>query len=210
LLNDQTQWTHAGVSYGSNDFLLEGVDVWAQKWEPVPSVPEAAVTDPLHGQPFRFTVYRIVAAGGREIVFAAGEYSNNVWGFYRPAPPDRAGGVVGGPPPFAAASRGTPPAPPRTLWGHVAPYVPIGLAVFQFPWLLLVIMSQMGGPGRQGDDPTWARRFAVVAVLPSAVGLLLGLYFLVRRRATGMWTLLVLLIGCIACAVVGAFLLEIV
>jgi len=44
----------------------------------------ASISDPAYGQRFEFAVYEIVA-GDQRTVFAAGEFSNCIWGFYRPA-----------------------------------------------------------------------------------------------------------------------------
>ena len=204
-VTDQMQWAFAGVSHGSHDFALDGVDVFAHPW--VPAVDgngeraEVTVTDPQHGQTFRFPVYRILVGGGpggsvegggqggREIVFAAGEFSNNVWGFYRPAPA----------PPITLPA----PAPGRPGWRRLAPFVPLAAAAFEVPWVVLVIMSQIGGPGRQGDDPTWARRMTFLAVLPAIVGLTYGAYLIARGRVgggTGTWA--ALLVGCALCGLI--------
>jgi hypothetical protein len=70
----------AGVSGEGQSFLIDGIDVWKHEWVTV-SGEAATVTDPLYGQTFRFHVYEINAEG-RTIRFAAGEFSNSVFGFY--------------------------------------------------------------------------------------------------------------------------------
>jgi hypothetical protein len=67
-------------------FLIDGVDVFQHEWREVSDAPRAEVRDPLYKQPFSFSVYEITS-GAKRIVFAAGEFSNNVWGFYS-RPPD--------------------------------------------------------------------------------------------------------------------------
>ena len=59
---------------------LGDVAVWAHVWHAVPGS-KATVVDPHYGQAFTFSVYRIHAAS-RVLEFAAGEFSNGVWGFY--------------------------------------------------------------------------------------------------------------------------------
>ena len=74
-----TWWfVHAGVE--GEPALLDGVDVWKHKWQQVPGE-MATVTDPLYGQEFQFSVFHI-SESGRVIEFAAGEFSNSVWGFF--------------------------------------------------------------------------------------------------------------------------------
>ena len=76
-----TAWSivHTGVE--GEPALLDGVDVWKHEWQQVPGA-LATVTDPLYGQELQFSVFRI-SGGGRVIEFAAGEFSNSVWGFFQ-------------------------------------------------------------------------------------------------------------------------------
>lgn len=60
---------------------LWGENIFALKW--CRTGETAVVLDPLYGQEFRFPVYR-VKIRGEERIFAAGEFSNCVWGFYTP------------------------------------------------------------------------------------------------------------------------------
>ena len=60
---------------------IDGVDVWPyEKWEAEKGA-VAEVKDPIYKQDFKFTVYR-VQSGEYSIRFAAGEFSNGIWGFY--------------------------------------------------------------------------------------------------------------------------------
>lgn len=74
-------WEFIGASYGDRPFAIGGVDVFAHRWEPIDS-PKAVVSDPLYGQRFEFQVFQVTESG-RAIEFAAGEFSNSVWGFYQ-------------------------------------------------------------------------------------------------------------------------------
>jgi hypothetical protein len=62
-------------------FLIEGIDVFQHEWRAA-GLPNAEVVDPLYSQPFSFSTY-VISVGATRIVFAAGEFSNNEWGFYR-------------------------------------------------------------------------------------------------------------------------------
>lgn len=74
-------WEFLGVSYAEQPFLIDGIDVFRHEWQRVEGA-RAAVTEPRYGQHFEFPVYRVTAEG-RTIEFAAGEFSNSVWGLYR-------------------------------------------------------------------------------------------------------------------------------
>ncbi|MCD7992726.1 MAG: hypothetical protein LUK37_13510 [Clostridia bacterium] len=58
---------------------LFGVNIFDYHWETTGK--RAAVTDPLYGQEFIFNIYTVVIGGDKK-EFAAGEFSNCVWGFY--------------------------------------------------------------------------------------------------------------------------------
>jgi hypothetical protein len=62
---------------------LFGVNVFDYKWKDTGK--EAEVLDPLYNQAYVFDVYTI-DLGNQEIVFAAGEFSNTVYGFFIPDP----------------------------------------------------------------------------------------------------------------------------
>jgi hypothetical protein len=76
-------WTYIGHCLDSQPFAIEGVNVWKHQWHRRRGE-TAVVDDPQYGQTFEFSVYEIVTPKKR-IVFAAGEFSNCIWGFYRPA-----------------------------------------------------------------------------------------------------------------------------
>jgi hypothetical protein len=76
------EWKFIGHACGIGPFMIDGVDVFQHDWHAVPGAPTADVKDPLYHQSFSFPVFEIVL-GPKRIVFAAGEFSNNVWGFYR-------------------------------------------------------------------------------------------------------------------------------
>jgi hypothetical protein len=61
--------------------MLDGLDVWKCLWKGMDEK-RAQIKDPLYGQDFSFKVYEI-SDGTKTVVFAAGEFSNCVWGFYQ-------------------------------------------------------------------------------------------------------------------------------
>lgn len=62
---------------------IGGENVWDRDW--IPTGELASVIDPQHGATRRFEVWKIQQVGRPDIVFAAGEFSNGIWGFYVPA-----------------------------------------------------------------------------------------------------------------------------
>lgn len=73
-------WQFAGSSKESEPFEIRGVNVWEQGCQVSPGQ-EAHVHDPVYGQGFVFRVYT-VQDGEEKVEFAAGEFSNGVWGFF--------------------------------------------------------------------------------------------------------------------------------
>jgi hypothetical protein len=73
-------WKFAGAVPDGERFLISGVNVWDHQWERVKDE-FAFVKDPSYGRDFKFQVYEI-RANDRTIRFAAGEFSNCIWGFY--------------------------------------------------------------------------------------------------------------------------------
>jgi hypothetical protein len=73
-------WQFAGSSKEGEPFEIRGVNVWGQGWQVLPGQ-EAHVHDPVYGQGFVFRVYT-VQDGEEKVEFAAGEFSNGVWGFF--------------------------------------------------------------------------------------------------------------------------------
>ena len=74
-----SRWIHSKTIVDSEPFAIEGVNIWDHPWENTGE--SIAIKDPLYNQDYRFTVYKI-ATSGKSILFAAGEFSNCVWGIY--------------------------------------------------------------------------------------------------------------------------------
>ncbi len=73
------KWTHFATCSEGQPVLIDGVDIWKHKW--MAAKLRANVRDPIHGQDYVFHVYT-VDDGGRQLEFAAGEFSNSVWGIF--------------------------------------------------------------------------------------------------------------------------------
>jgi hypothetical protein len=97
----QKRWRFVGTCTDGDPFELRpGVDVWASPWRshevnppPAPTgnyftgmaarYEQAAVIDPIYGEEKRFQIWTIDGPAG-PVTFAAGEFSNTIWGFYLP------------------------------------------------------------------------------------------------------------------------------
>ena len=75
-------WTFLTSGTELQPVRIDGVNVWDHKWQE--SGRKAEVTDPRRGQSFTFEVWSI-ATKKKSIQFAAGEFSNGIWGFYTEA-----------------------------------------------------------------------------------------------------------------------------
>ncbi len=74
-------WKFNGACLDGSKFLIDGINVWEHKWNREEKEPNAVVRDPSYNQQFTFHVYRIETEN-KNIRFAAGEFSNCIWGFY--------------------------------------------------------------------------------------------------------------------------------
>jgi hypothetical protein len=76
----EQNWQFAGSAKKGEAFEIRGVNVWGQGWQ-VSEGEEAHVNDPVYGKTHIFRVFT-VQDGDEKVEFAAGEYSDGVWGFY--------------------------------------------------------------------------------------------------------------------------------
>ncbi len=72
------EWDFIGITI-NNSFILAEIDIFKENWENTGEV--AYVIDPAYRQQFSFTVWK-VKRDGKDIIFAAGEFSNNVFAIY--------------------------------------------------------------------------------------------------------------------------------
>lgn len=79
-----SDWVFIGHSFEAEIFEIEEINVWEHHWQETGEF--AKLNDPLYTwQNYRFAVYS-VTQGSKVIKFAAGEFSNTVWGFYQRQP----------------------------------------------------------------------------------------------------------------------------
>ena len=71
-------WKHKVTGVDGN-IILFGVNIFDYEWTRTGE--EIEITDPVYKQKHIFSVYK-AHIRGREYTFAAGEFSNCVWGFY--------------------------------------------------------------------------------------------------------------------------------
>ncbi|MZQ83256.1 hypothetical protein GQF01_14165 [Paenibacillus sp. 5J-6] len=72
-------WVFIG-STANESFLLNGIDIFKKKWEYTSEI--ATVIDPIYKVKKYFTVWSVQKDNGEVILFAAGEFSNCIWGIY--------------------------------------------------------------------------------------------------------------------------------
>lgn len=71
-------WQHETTGSERNAVLF-GVNIFCHEWKD--SHRPVKVRDPVYGKEYKFRVYTVII-NGQEKEFAAGEFSNCVWGFY--------------------------------------------------------------------------------------------------------------------------------
>lgn len=79
-----TKWTVAGIVAEGQPLPIGGLNVWDYRWARTSDDPVELPHPDYPHQPHRMHVYQ-VTNGDKKVVFAAGELSANVWGFYVPA-----------------------------------------------------------------------------------------------------------------------------
>ena len=75
-----SNWKHLKTVIDSDPFELEGLNIWEHEWKSTGK--SINIRDPLYSQDYTFNVFEI-SDGTKVIRFAAGEYSNCVWGIYQ-------------------------------------------------------------------------------------------------------------------------------
>jgi hypothetical protein len=85
MVSDDPQsnvWVELAQCYGDQPVMLAGVNLWTQRWVPAPTQ-FAKVRGAPFGPVHEFQIYHVLLAD-RVLVFAAGEFANNFWGFFVP------------------------------------------------------------------------------------------------------------------------------
>ncbi len=72
------KWKHE-ITGNDGNCILFGVNIFDYKWSDTKE--KVNVADPIYKQNYLFNIYT-VCINGKTHKFAAGEYSNCVWGFY--------------------------------------------------------------------------------------------------------------------------------
>ncbi|WP_057938810.1 hypothetical protein [Algoriphagus resistens] len=73
------EWKHLTTVVDGNGFSIDGLNIWDYDWKATGE--KINVKDPLYGQEYTMDIYEI--ANENVIVrFAAGEFSNCIWGIY--------------------------------------------------------------------------------------------------------------------------------
>jgi len=70
-----------GACHDGERLDIDGNNVWEYDWKDLGENVE--VRDPNHNQIHIFSMY-LISKSGIEIRFIAGEFSNGVWGFFKP------------------------------------------------------------------------------------------------------------------------------
>jgi hypothetical protein len=78
-MSHDSDWEFVGAGSDGQSFTIGGLDVWEHDWRDTKE--RAHVKDPRYQQDFTLHVWEI-HSGGRVVAFAAGEFSNCMWGFY--------------------------------------------------------------------------------------------------------------------------------
>ena len=73
------KWGHVKTIVDGERFEIHGLNIWDHNWEDTRE--RIQINDPLYGRSFTLAVHKITA-GKTIIKFAAGEFSNCVWGIY--------------------------------------------------------------------------------------------------------------------------------
>jgi hypothetical protein len=75
-----SNWKHIKTIADGDKFIINGLNIWDFKWHNTGEY--INVKDPLYGQQYSFAVYEI-SNENIKVIFAAGEFSNCVWGIYQ-------------------------------------------------------------------------------------------------------------------------------
>ncbi len=78
-MSRDANWQFVGAGPDGQSFVIGGLDVWKHEWTDTKE--RAHVKDPCYQQSFTFHVWEI-RRGDCIVTFAAGEFSNCMWGFY--------------------------------------------------------------------------------------------------------------------------------
>ena len=72
-------WRFKKTVSDGEEYKINGINIWDFKWEETGE--KIKIQDPIYPKFYSFDVYKI-HNGNVDILFAAGEFSNCVWGIY--------------------------------------------------------------------------------------------------------------------------------
>ncbi|MBL7865478.1 MAG: hypothetical protein JNK10_11405 [Cyclobacteriaceae bacterium] len=81
MSNTGVSWKYAATVADGKRFEIDKLNIWDNEW--IDTGKTIHVKDPLYGKEFTFPVYEIESKN-KKVTFAAGEFSNNMWGIYLP------------------------------------------------------------------------------------------------------------------------------
>jgi len=76
---NNNKWVYRKAVTEGEHFEVNGLNIWDHQWKGTGE--KIHIKDPLYGQDFTFSVYEIIK-NETTGEFAAGEFSNGVWGIY--------------------------------------------------------------------------------------------------------------------------------
>ncbi|WP_345950380.1 hypothetical protein ABDD95_02805 [Mucilaginibacter sp. PAMB04274] len=74
-----TAWVCQSAIIDGQYYEIQGLNIWDYEWTNTQEL--VSVKDPIYGQTHVMAIYQIITAT-QTITFAAGEFSNLVWGIY--------------------------------------------------------------------------------------------------------------------------------
>lgn len=73
-------WSHSNTVVEGDKFEIEGLNIWDYKWKDTGK--RIIIKGPNDGNQYTFHIFEITERN-KTIKFAAGEFSNLVWGIYQ-------------------------------------------------------------------------------------------------------------------------------
>lgn len=73
-------WKHITTIIEGEAFTISGLNIWDHDWKSTGK--SIYVKDPIYGKNYTMTVFEI-SDKGSVVKFAAGEFSNCIWGIYQ-------------------------------------------------------------------------------------------------------------------------------
>jgi hypothetical protein len=78
-------WKFVSIGFERAPVAIQGIDPWRHGRQWVSSHERIVVSHPSYPSERHTMIVYTFEVDGKTITFAAGEYSNGVWGFYEPA-----------------------------------------------------------------------------------------------------------------------------